>query len=384
MKITLLEGGDVYAPEPVGRQAVLLIGPTIAYVGAVDAVALRGLPFDVEVVDVRGSVVVPGLIDPHSHLIGAGGEDGFVTRTPELLLSDIVGAGITTVVGCLGTDGVGRHLTALLGKVRALEAEGITAYMYTGNYQVPPATMTGSIIQDLFIVDKVIGVGEIAIADARSSQPSVAELMRLVAEASVGGRLSGKAGVTHFHVGSSSQRLALLHRMLDEDTIPPASIYATHINRSAALLDDAIALAKRGAFVDIDTTEHDVARWLGYYREHGGVLDQLTISTDANTALAETNERGMVKRAERTTERALYEQLVACVHELRLPLEAVLPHFTANSARVLKLHTKGRIEAGMDADLLVLDKQTLATRHVWARGRQMVRDGQVIVTGLFE
>ena len=104
MKITLLENGAVYTPEAVGQRSILLAGETIAHIGDIDVAALRRMPFDVEVVDASGCVIVPGLIDPHSHLIGAGGENGYITRTPELLLSDITSAGITTVVGCLGTD----------------------------------------------------------------------------------------------------------------------------------------------------------------------------------------------------------------------------------------------------------------------------------------
>ena len=58
--------------------------------------------------------------------------------------------GVTTVVGCLGTDGMTRHLTSLLAKARGLEREGITAYMYTGSYEVPVQTITDSVKKILF------------------------------------------------------------------------------------------------------------------------------------------------------------------------------------------------------------------------------------------
>ncbi len=61
-------------------------------------------------------------------LLGGGGEGGFQNRTPEVKLSQLTSAGVTTVVGCLGTDGVGRDMTALISKARGLEAEGITTY----------------------------------------------------------------------------------------------------------------------------------------------------------------------------------------------------------------------------------------------------------------
>ena len=63
-----------------------------------------------------GCIIVPGLVDIHVHLIGGGGEAGPASRTPECQLSDLLNAGITTVVGVLGTDCVSRrqagHLTS--------------------------------------------------------------------------------------------------------------------------------------------------------------------------------------------------------------------------------------------------------------------------------
>ncbi len=53
----------------------------------------------------------------------------------------------------------------------------------------------------------------------------------------------------------SKARLALLHTLLDAHDIPPGHLYPGHCNRSEALLDDASALAKRKAYVDIDSTE---------------------------------------------------------------------------------------------------------------------------------
>ncbi|UTI86319.1 hypothetical protein NIT60_08250 [Mammaliicoccus sciuri] len=70
--------------------------------------------------------------------------------------------------------------------------------MYTGNYHLPVTTITNSIKEDLFLIDKVIGTGEIAINDFRSSIPTTEELSRIVADTTVGGMLSGKAGVTQF------------------------------------------------------------------------------------------------------------------------------------------------------------------------------------------
>lgn len=381
---TLIKHGDVYGPRYLGRHSILLVNGRIAKIGAIDEANVRSLGIEFEIVDASDCVVTPGFIDPHVHLIGGGGEGGFATRTPEIQLGEIVRSGVTTVVGCLGTDGTTRHLTTLLAKARGLEEEGITAFIYTGNYQVPTPTITGSVRDDVIIVDKVVGAGEIALSDRRSSQPTLEEIARLVAEASVGGLLSGKAGVTHFHIGSGKQRLALLHALLRDYEIPPENVYATHITRSEALVDDAIALSQAGAFVDMDTADGGLAKWLNYYREHGGVASQLTISSDGNGSLPQVDADGRITGVELTTEHALYEQFVESIVEHGLALEDLLPHLTSNTATALKLRQKGRLEEGMDADVLVLRKETLEIVDLFARGRRMVKDGTVVVKGTFE
>lgn len=366
----LIENGEVYTPKSIGRGPVLLAGSRIARVGAVDPAKLEATGLGFESVDATSCYVVPGFIDPHDHIQGAGGEHGYASRAPEIQLSELLKAGITTVVGCLGTDATTRHLTSLLAKARGLEAEGVTSYIYTGNYQVPTPTITGSVRDDIVIIDKVIGAGEIAISDYRSTKPSVAELARLVSECVVGSLLSGKAGVTHFHTGAGKSLLSPLHALLDEySEIPPEHLYATHISRSEALMDDAIALAKRGAYVDIDTYDPDIGGWLNYYMEHGGPIDHLTISSDAHAG-NKTNR--------------VYEEFVMSIQKHKLSVERILPFLTLNTATALKLGTKGRIQEGADADVLVIKKDSLELLHVFALGQHMVKDGQVIVKGHYE
>ena len=84
--------------------------------------------------------------------------------------------GVTTVVGCLGTDGIGRDMCALVAKTKGLNEQGISAYCYTGSYQVPVRTLTDSIPKDIMMIQEIIGTGEIAISDHRSSQPTFEQL----------------------------------------------------------------------------------------------------------------------------------------------------------------------------------------------------------------
>lgn len=379
---TLIKNGDIYAPEYLGKTSILLNGSKIIEIGDLDERQLSSL-FEVDIIDASDMIVSPGIIDPHVHLIGGGGEGGFATRTPEIQLSSIVKAGVTTVVGCLGTDGTTRHMTSLLAKARGLEDEGITAYIYTGNYHVPTPTITSSVKDDVILIDKVIGAGEIAISDSRSAQPSVHEVAKLAAEARVGGLLSKKAGVTHFHVGIGKERLSFLRGLIDDYEIPPGNIYATHITRSKELVDEAIELSHKGAYVDI-TADDKTAGWIDYFKNNGGDMSHLTVSSDGNGSLPVFDEKGEMTGFGVASQKSLFEQIVSAVKNHEMALSDALSLVTVNTAAALRLEKKGSIGKGMDADLLLLDKASLAINHVFANGQHMLKDNKVIVKGTFE
>jgi beta-aspartyl-dipeptidase (metallo-type) len=73
----------------------------------------------------------------------------------------------------------------------------------------------------------------------------------------------------------------------------------------------------------------------------------------------------------------------AFVAEHGFALERVSPLAIANTARVLKLNRKGRLERGCDADTLVLRRDTLENAHVFALGKSVVRDGELVFTEKF-
>lgn len=362
--LTLIENGEVYNPRPLGVRSILLAGHQVHKIGPVDRGKLASSGLDFEVIDARGCLVLPGLIDTHSHIAGGGGEQSFKSRQPEITIRELALAGITTVVGLLGTDTVTRSLTTLLATACQLQEQGVTAFIYSGGFPVPTPTFTGSVVQDLVIIDRVIGVGEIAISDVRSTEPLINDLLSIVSESYIGGTLSGKAGITNFHTGSGRKRLGLLHAMLDGYDIKPECLYPSHVNRTYELLDDAIALSRRGSFVDMDTTEKGLSRFLNYYREEGGALDKLTVSSDSHTVGANPRKH--------------LQEFKNCILEDGLTLEEILPYFTLNPANVLKLPYKGRIADGADADLLILNKAGLEVVHVIAKGKLLVKDGKYI------
>lgn len=381
--ITLIKNADVYAPKSLGKQSILLLNNKISKIGDFNEDVLEQLGVEYKVVDAEGAAVTPGFIDPHVHLLGGGGEGGFATRTPEIQLSDLLKSGITSVAGLIGTDGTTRHLTSLLAKARGLEIEGVSTYIYTGNYDVPTPTFTNNVKDDAILIDKVIGTAEIAISDSRSGQPSVHELAKIVGQTRVGGMLSGKAGITHFHTGPGKAYLSILHQLLDEYELPASNLHVTHITRSKELFDDAIKLASRGSFVDI-TADDKTYKWISYYKENSGDLSKLTLSSDGNGSLPRFDEEGELLGLGVASTSTLYDQVIETIKDGYLTIEEVLNMATSNTATALKLENKGTIDVGKDADLLVISKETFEIKHVFSKGKHMIEEGELLVKGTFE
>src|SRR5688572_25036817 len=209
----LLRNAALYDPAPKGRADLLVAGETIVWIGS-EAPALSP-SLGVEEHDLEGRRVIPGLIDSHVHLTGGGGEAGPETRVPPLALSRLTTGGVTTAVGVLGTDDTVRSPAELDTVARGLIKEGLSAWCYTGGYHFPPATVTGSVRGDIVLIDLIVGVGELAISDHRSSQPTLDELLRVAGDSHVAGLMAGKAGIVHLHVGSGGRGLELVRHALE-------------------------------------------------------------------------------------------------------------------------------------------------------------------------
>ena len=383
----LLCNADVFAPEALGLQNLLLGGGRILWIGS----DLPDLPstLAIETIDLHGLRLIPGLIDGHVHVTGGGGEAGFRSRVPAVGLSRFTRSGVTTVIGLLGTDDVARGPRELLAATYALRELGLSAYAYTGGYHLPPVTLTGSVRSDLVFIEALLGVGEIAISDHRSSQPTLEELLRLASEAHVAGLMTGKAGVLHLHLGDGARGLEFVRQALDQSELPPRVFNPTHVNRRKALFEEALDLARRGCTIDL--TAFPVAdgedAWsaadaLLRYLDSGAPAERVTISSDAGGCLPCFDADGHVSHMDVGAPGAL----LATLNELLargLSLPQALPAFTSNPARLLRLAGKGRIQVGAVADLVALDVAGNA-HTVIARGVVHVGDGKIMRRGMFE
>jgi len=387
--VLLLKNVDVHAPAAMGRADILAAGGRILRIEP--GITLPSAY--VEEVDASGLIAVPGFIDGHVHMMGGGGEGGYATRTPELMLSDAIRGGVTTVVGCLGTDGVTRTPAGLLAKAKSLDEEGISTFIYTGHYAVPVQTLTGSIERDLLLIDKVIGVGEIALSDHRSNQPTFDEFARLASEARRGGILSGKAGVVNVHMGDGRRGLALLRRIIEETEIPAAQFLPTHIGRNPSLFEEGIAYAKAGGLVDFTTStvpafleEGEVKCSVGLRRMLDAGVDaaNITFTSDGQGSLPDFDDHGRLRRLEIGRVTSLFAEVRDAVMHEGVPLATALQVVTANPARILKLRGKGTLAAGADADIVLLDGSSLEIDGVIAKGRWLMKARAPLAFGTFE
>jgi beta-aspartyl-dipeptidase (metallo-type) len=387
--LTLIRNANLYAPTPLGTQHLLIGGGRILWIGkdALDLPAsLRAVS---RIVDAAGRCMIPGLIDGHVHVTGGGGEAGFRTRVPPVSLSRFTTAGITTVVGLLGADDVARGPRELLATIYALREEGLNAYGYAGGYHVPPATLTGSVRGDLVFIEALIGIGEVAISDHRSSQPTLDELLRIASECHIAGVMTGKAGILHLHLGDGERGLALVREALSKSELPARVFNPTHVNRRRALFAEALELARQGCAIDItafpvaaDEDAYPAAEALERYLSGGAPIDRVTISSDAGGCLPCFDADGRVSHMDVGSAGALLETLRDALAR-GMTLEAMLPAVTSNPARLLRLSRKGTIAVGNDADLVVLDEQH-RVETVLVCGEIHVQDRTALQRGTFE
>ena len=385
----LIKNADVYAPEHLGKKDLLIEGGVIGYIE--DFIDEKKFPVDIQVMDACGKYLFPGLIDSHVHITGGGGEGGFATKTPEILLSSIVQGGITTVVGCLGTDGFSRSMENLLSKAYALEDYGISTFIYSGSYQIPVLSLTGSYEKDIMFIQKILGVGEVALADHRSSQPDLQSFIKLAAGCRVAGILSGKAGIINVHVGDQKEGIDYLFSVCENTQIPPSQFLPTHMNRSRKVLEQGILWTEKGGSIDLTSSSGEkdedmklsCAKVLKELLERKVPIGSITFSSDGQGSLPIFDEKKNFKGLSVGKVESLFEEVAKAVKLYDVPFETALKPVTENPAKVLKLKDRGCIECQKRADIVIADKQ-LCIETLICNGKVMMLEKKLMVKGNFE
>lgn len=375
----LITNAEVYNPEYKGTKDILIGGSIILDIS--DKI-VPPQSSDLEIFNASGLKAVPGLIDNHVHIAGAGGEGGPSTRTPELTMKAMFEGGVTTVVGCLGTDGFTRNVESVLMKAKSIRHEGGSAWILTGAYQVPPPTITGDVGKDIALIEEIIGVGEIAISDHRSSCPTTDELIRIAAHARVGGMLGKKAGIVNIHMGDAQHPFNPIYEAVKKSMLKLTQFVPTHCNRNEYIFEDSKIFGRQG-FVDITTSswpyfkddEIKPSKALKELIESGVPVSNITFSSDACGSLPEFDEMGRLVRLEVGKPSSNMREIKEAVLDEKIPLETALKVLTSNVASIFKLSRKGNVECGLDADILFLNKG-LEIVHLIAMGKWVLKEGE--------
>ncbi|CAF4197981.1 unnamed protein product, partial [Adineta steineri] len=374
---TLINSEHVCKPQQMdviiaGERILAFMEPskTESFINSIKNQNLQILP-----ISIQNQIVMPGLIDPHIHAIGGGGEQGPYSRTAESRLSELINGGLTTVIGILGTDGLTRSLSSLLQKMKSLEHDGISTWMWVGSYRIPIVTLTGSFQQDLIFIDKVLGAGELALSDHRSSWPSKSDLIQLLSDARVGGMISGKAGIIHFHLGSSPTKLDILWQILNETTIPIRHIYPTHMSsRGDPLIEETKKWIKANGTCDFtaDVSYYNrttTVNLLNKFRNEKLPLKQITISSDAYGSIPIFDASGHLKSYDMARPDSSLKTIQNLVLKYAWPLEEAIQFSTSNPAKYLNLNRKGFLAEGYDADIIILNQTDLQLLYVFGKGQ---------------
>lgn len=380
--LTLLKNANLYSPEKMGMKDILIANDKIM---AIDDNLSAFENKHTKVIDLEAKILTPGLIDQHIHVIGAGGKEGFASMTPEVQLSELIACGSTTVNSLLGTDGNARNIRTLYAKVKALDQEGISAYMFSGYYGMDTVTITDSIQGDMLFIDKVLGV-KIAISDIRSSYPSATDLVRKLRDIMVGGMIGGKKGILHLHLGNLPSKMDVLFELVNDYHFPIKHISPTHVGRTKPLFDQAIEFAKLGGMIDITTGASKYTepyKSVLYALDEGVSIDKMTFSTDGHAGLTKFDDASNAIGVRKAPIDANFEQIIALVKQGGLPIEMAFKLNTINPAENLGLKHKGKIEIGYDADFCCFDED-LNLIDVFAKGQHMMKDKKIIVKGNFE
>ena len=379
--LKIIKNAEIYSPDYLGKKDILIGGEKILAIdNSIDINSSVA-----EIIDAKGKIITPGLIDQHIHLTGAGGKQAFSSMTPEISVNELIQCGTTTVMGMLGTDGVTRSLQGLYAKVKGLEQEGISAYMLTGYFGFPTKTMLDSVLEDMVFIDKVIGC-KTAISDERASFPTENELLKVLREVHVGGLTSGKGGILHIHLGALESRMDILLDLVKKYHFPIRHISPTHVGRTKALFDQAIEFAKLGGMIDISTggTKFDLPyKQVLYALEKGVSIDNITFSSDGNAGMAKKDENGKIIKLYKAPVDLNLKQVILLIQEAGMSISDAFKLITTNPARNLSLYHKGKIAVGNDADLCFFDKEFSLT-DVISRGNIMMKNAEIIKCNCYE
>ncbi|MBQ1256675.1 MAG: beta-aspartyl-peptidase [Clostridia bacterium] len=381
----LLKNGHVFSPKDLGVKDILLWEDRIIRISE-----SLNIPegFDGREYDLSGKTVIPGLVDTHVHITGGGGEGGFTTRTSEITFEEIAEAGVTTLVGVLGTDGYARRVEDVLVKCMALREQGFDCYFLTGSYTFPITTMRGSVAEDIIFNEYCLGTGEVAHCDHRGSLMRYEEFTRLAADTRNGARLAGLKGVLNVHLGNYPDPADFFIKACEEDITFRPLIVPTHVTRKCDVFESCLKFLEYGGQIDITAGSDGSHSQKSYGSVEGleiiykkyGTLDRVSMTSDGNGSAPIWDELGNMIGMGKGSSKVLLADLKKAAQRGVIPFEEVLRTITSTPAAIYGLkNSAGSIVENGTANFAVLDENLdlaetiLNGKSVWTKENGVIK-----------
>jgi beta-aspartyl-dipeptidase (metallo-type) len=372
--LTLIKNVALYNPNYQGIQDILICFDKIVKLEPNISCS------EATIIDKRGFIALPGIIDQHLHITGGGGEGGYQTRTREVNLSRLISGGITTLVGLLGTDSLTQNIEALVAKTKALKQEGITAYCLTGAYNYPSPTLTGSISKDIAYIEEIIGV-KLALSDHRESYITTDELKKLAAKVRVASMIAGKPGILTLHMGDDERGLEQIFTILTETSLPIWHFRPTHVTRNEKLFQDSLKFLSLGGYIDITVGGNNEKLLNDLAQIDKAYYDFVTFSSDGNGSYSKYDSEGKLSKIGVQSCDGIINSIKYLINN-GLSITDVIKFATSNVSKALNLVNKG-LEVGKDADIILLD-ENYDLDTVIALGKKMLINKDIINKGMLE
>lgn len=376
-KITAFKGALIYtvAGKPIEKGILIVQNGKIIAVGD----ASTSIPADAQIVDASNKVIIPGIVDTHSHIGGPQGGDNSNALNPEIRVLDAVNpesssfkkalsGGVTTVNIMPGSGHLmsGQTIYVKLRDANTIEglletnekgvyggmkmANGTNSLRGTGGF---PGTRSKSAAMDRELYMKALEYKK-KIDSAKGNAAKMPDRdLRMEALVEV---LEGKR-IVHFHTHKMNDILTVL-RLQKEFGF---RVVLHHVSEGWKVVNE---IAKAGipcSIINIDAPGGKLEA-MNCSPKTGGILEKAGVLVAIHTDDPITDSRFLMRSAAISVREGMSR-------------EKALEALTISGAKMLDLSSKvGSLEKGKDADFVILSGDPFSVyTHVeqtWVEGKK--------------
>lgn len=374
-------GATIYpiSQEPVENGVLLIRDGKIVAVGSADRIRIPG---HAEVTDVSGMVIMPGLVDTHSHIGGGDGGDRSSPLHPDVRIVDAIDVrsdtfkkartgGVTTANVMPGSGHLlsGQTIYLKLKNGRTIYdialrnpdlhdgfAGGVKMANGTNSLRQPPFPGTraksAALQRNLFLQAQEYR-DKIREADGDPDKMPARNLrLEPMVEA-----LDGKR-IVHFHTHRHDDILTVL-RMQREFGF---RVVLQHVTDAWLVADEIAAAGVPSSIIVLDTP--------------GGKLEAVNLLYKSGRYLEEAGADVAFHTDDSVTDSRLFLRMAAFAVRDGMSREKALEALTLAGARMMDLEDRvGSLEAGKDADFIILDGDPFS---VYTHVQQTWIDGELV------